>query len=163
MARPATKSIRYWLIKTEPDSFSIDDLAAAPKKTTFWSGVRNYQARNFMRDDMQPGDRVLFYHSNAEPSSVVGVATVASEGYPDHTSWDDNDHHYDPASTPTNPRWYMVDLKFERKFKRPLSLSELREVPALKQMELLRKGSRLSVQTVSEQEFQAILRLAGEK
>lgn len=151
---------KFWLVKTEPESFSIDDLAAASQKTTFWSGVRNYQARNFMRDDMKRGDRVLFYHSNAEPSAIVGVAKVVREGYPDFTSWDESDHHYDPASTPANPRWFMVDLKLERKFKHALPLAELREVPALKDMELLRKGSRLSVQPVSAKEFEAILKLA---
>jgi predicted RNA-binding protein with PUA-like domain len=151
---------KYWLVKTEPESFSIDDLAAAPQKTTFWSGVRNYQARNFMRDDMKQGDRVLFYHSNAEPPAIVGVAKVVREGYPDHTSWDESDHHFDPASTAANPRWFMVDLKLERKFKRALGLPELRDIPALKEMELLRKGSRLSVQPVSAKEFEAILKLA---
>jgi predicted RNA-binding protein with PUA-like domain len=152
---------QYWLVKTEPESYSIDDLAAEPKKTTFWSGVRNYQARNFMRDSMRRGDQVLFYHSNADPPAVVGVAEVVREGYPDHTSWDEHDHHFDPKSTPANPRWFMVDLKFVRKFKRPLSLAELRTVPALKNMELLRTGSRLSVQPVSANEFAAILKLAG--
>ncbi len=155
---PRTK--KYWLVKTEPESFSIDDLAAAPQQTTFWSGVRNYQARNYMRDEMKPGDDVLFYHSNADPSAIVGVARVARAGYPDHTAWDENDSHYDATSTPLQPRWYMVDLQFVKKFHHPLSLAELRDVPALQNMELLRKGSRLSVQVVEKEAFQSILSLA---
>lgn len=151
---------QYWLVKTEPESFSIDDLAAEPNQTTFWSGVRNYQARNFMRDQMKLGDRVLFYHSNADPPAIVGVAEVVREGYPDHTSWDESDSHYDPSSTQEDPRWYMVDLKFVRKFATPLSLADLREVAALKNMELLRKGSRLSVQPVAKAEYDAVLKLA---
>jgi predicted RNA-binding protein with PUA-like domain len=152
---------KYWLVKTEPSSYSIQDLAAEPKKTTFWSGVRNYQARNFMRDEMRKGDRVLVYHSNADPSAVVGVAKVVRESYPDHTSWDPNDHHYDPKSPENNPRWFMVDLKLERIFKEPLPLPSLRGVKGLEKMELLRKGSRLSVQPVRKSEFEKILKLAG--
>lgn len=154
--------MKYWLVKTEPESYSIDDLAAEKTKRTCWDGVRNYQARNFMRDEMQVGDRVLFYHSNAKPPAVVGVAKVVREAYPDPTAWDENDSHYDPKSSPENPRWVMVDLEFERKFAEPLSLESLREVKALKQMELLRTGSRLSVQPVRKSEFDAILKLAGD-
>jgi predicted RNA-binding protein with PUA-like domain len=151
---------QYWLVKTEPDSFSIDDLAAAPKQTTFWSGVRNYQARNFMRDQMKLGDRVLFYHSSTDPTAIVGVAEVVREGYPDHTAWDESDSHYDADSSKDKPRWYMVDLKLMRKFKTPLPLTDLRGVAALKDMELLRKGSRLSVQPVAKAEYEAVLKLA---
>src|SRR5687767_12125140 len=122
---------QYWLVKTEPDSFSIDDLAAAPKQTTCWSGVRNYQARNFMRDQMKLGDRVLFYHSSTDPTAIVGVAEVVREGYPDDTAWDESDSHYDAGSPEDNPRWYMVDLKLIRKFATPLELSDLRSVAAL--------------------------------
>lgn len=153
---------KFWLVKTEPESFSIDDLAKAPQQTTGWSGVRNYQARNYMRE-MKLGDRVLVYHSSSDPRAVVGVATVAREAHPDHTAWDTKDSHYDPQSTKDDPRWFMVDLKFEQAFKRPLPLDELRGVAALKQMELLRKGSRLSVQPVRKAEFEAILKLAGAK
>src|SRR5690349_6805901 len=103
---PAT-SQKQWLLKTEPTSVSIQDLAKAPKQTTCWDGVRNYQARNFLRDDMEMGDRVLFYHSGGEMPAIVGTADVVREAYPDPTAWDKNDHHYDPASTPDNPRWYM--------------------------------------------------------
>jgi predicted RNA-binding protein with PUA-like domain len=151
---------QYWLVKTEPESFSIDDLEASPERTTFWSGVRNYQARNYMRDQMQLGDRVLFYHSNADPPAIVGVAEVVRTGYPDHTAWDKQDSHYDPDSPEDKPRWFMVDLKFMQKFVHPLALPDLRGVAALKDMELLRKGSRLSVQPVSKQEYEAVLKLA---
>ncbi|MEQ8790351.1 MAG: EVE domain-containing protein [Pirellulaceae bacterium] len=154
-------SENYWLVKTEPSSYSIQDLAAEPKKTTFWSGVRNYQARNFMRDDMRKGDRVLFYHSNADPPAVVGVAKVVRESYPDHTAWDPDDKHFDPKSPIDSPRWFMVDIKLERIFKQPLSLESLRGVKGLEKMELLRKGSRLSVQPVRQSEFEKILKLAG--
>ena len=158
---PATA--KYWLLKTEPESFSIEDLARAPKKTTCWDGVRNYQARNFMRDEMKLGDRVLVYHSSTDAPAIVGTATIVRESYPDPTAWDKNDHHYDPASTPDNPRWCMVDIRLEQIFKEPLPLSQLRSVAALKEMELLRKGSRLSVQPVRKAEFEAVLKLAGAK
>jgi predicted RNA-binding protein with PUA-like domain len=151
---------KYWLLKTEPSSFSIQDLAAAPKQTTCWDGVRNYQARNFMRDEMKLGDRALLYHSSAEPPAVVGVVKVVRESYPDHTAWDAKDSHYDPKSTKDDPRWFMVDIQLERTFDEPLPLESLRAVKALKDMELLRKGSRLSVQPVRKAEFEAILKLA---
>lgn len=152
------KSAKFWLVKTEPQSFSIQDLAQAPGKTTCWDGVRNYQARNYLRD-MQVGDRVLFYHSGGEPA-VVGAARVVRTAYPDHTAWDKADPHYDPKSTAGNPRWFMVDLALDQIFPRPLPLTELRRVAALRDMELLRKGSRLSVQPVRKAEFNAILKLA---
>ena len=150
---------KFWLVKTEPDSFSIDDLAAAKDRTTCWDGVRNYQARNSLRE-MKVGQRVLVYHSGGEAPAVVGTARVVREAYPDHTSWNKKDPHYDPKSTPENPRWFMVDLQFDEKFKRPLPLDELRGVAALAKMELLRRGSRLSVQPVSKAEFDTILKLA---
>jgi predicted RNA-binding protein with PUA-like domain len=155
-----SSSNRFWLVKTEPETYSIQDLAAEPKKTTCWDGVRNYQARNFMRDDMKKGDRVLVYHSNANPPAVVGVATIVREAYPDHTSWDPADKHYDPKSTAQNPRWFMVDLKLQKIFTRSLALPELREQKALASMELLRKGSRLSVQPVTAKEYACIEKLA---
>ena len=131
---------KYWLVKTEPDCFSIDDLAGSPQQTTCWSGVRNYQARNFMRDEMQLGDEVLFYHSSADPPCVVGVATVAREAYPDHTAWDKKDDHFDPKASPENPIWQMVDIRFKEAFPRQLALEELRALPALRHMMLLRRG-----------------------
>lgn len=154
---------KFWLLKTEPESFSIQDLAQAPAQTTCWDGVRNYQARNYMRDEMRVGERVLLYHSSADPPAVVGTATIVREAYPDPTSWDAADSHFDPKSTPGSPRWFMVDIRLERIFKEPLPLKKLRGVPALHEMELLRKGSRLSVQPVRKGEFDAVLKLAGPK
>jgi predicted RNA-binding protein with PUA-like domain len=150
--------MKYWLLKTEPGCFSIDDLATLPEGTTSWDGVRNYQARNFMRDDMSVGDLVLFYHSVTNPS-VVGVARVAREAYPDHTAWNLEDKHFDPRSTPEKPLWFMVDVQFVEKFLNPVPLSALRGVKGLEKMELLKKGSRLSVMSVSEEEFQIVCRM----
>lgn len=151
---------KYWLLKTEPDAYSIDDLEREPKRTTFWDGVRNYQARNLLRDEMAKGDLVLFYHSSTNPPAVMGVAKIVREGYPDHTALDPKNPHFDPQSTAEQPRWFMVDIQFQQKFAKPLSLELLRTVPELKQMELLRRGSRLSVQPVRKNEFDAIMRLA---
>jgi predicted RNA-binding protein with PUA-like domain len=151
---------KYWLMKSEPGEFSIDDLAAAPDGTDHWDGVRNYQARNFMRDEMKKGDRVLFYHSGKNPS-VVGTATVAGKGYPDHTARDPNSNHYDPKSSEKNPIWYMVDIRFDQKFPRPVPLAELRKTAGLEKMMLLKKGMRLSIQPVSKEEFDIIVSLAA--
>lgn len=148
----------YWLMKSEPSAFSIDDLMSAPEQTTCWDGVRNYQARNFMRK-MAVGDLVLFYHSNADPPAAAGIAEVVKTAYPDPTQFDKKDSHYDPASHPSNPRWDMVDIKYVRKFSRPLSLDQLRKEAKLRDMVLLRKGSRLSVQPVSPLEWEHILSL----
>jgi predicted RNA-binding protein with PUA-like domain len=150
---------RHWLVKTEPDCFSIEDLAASPRQTTGWEGVRNYQARNFLKQ-MHVGDRVLVYHSGADPLAVVGVAMVVHEAYPDSTAWDPLDQHFDPKSTPKDPIWEMVDLRLEEIFPQQLTLDALRKVPALSKMELLRKGSRLSVQPVTDKEFETIIKLA---
>ncbi|WBF68606.1 EVE domain-containing protein [Desulfovibrio subterraneus] len=150
---------KYWLMKTEPGCFSIDDLKALPDSTSPWDGVRNYQARNFMRDEMRKGDKVLFYHSVTDPS-VAGVAEVVRESYPDHTSWDPEDSHFDPKSTPESPRWFMVDVRFVTKFDHPVPLRVLKATPGLENMELLRKGSRLSVMPVTEEEFSIVCSLA---
>lgn len=147
---------RYWLMKSEPSAFSIDDLSRASQQTTGWDGVRNYQARNFMRS-MAIGDRVLFYHSNADPPAVVGIAEVVKTAYVDPTQFDKKDEHYDPDSNPSTPRWDMVDIKYIRKFSQPVSLDQLRKDPKLKDMVLLRKGSRLSVQPVTPAEWEHIL------
>ena len=155
------KSPKFWLLKTEPQSFSFQDLARAPQQTTCWDGVRNYQARNFLRDEMAVGDRVLFYHSSTDQPGVVGTATVVRSAYPDPTAWDPNDSHYDAGSTREEPRWFMVDIRLERLFQEPLPLEKLRGIAALNAMELLRKGSRLSVQPVRKAEFDAVLKLAG--
>ena len=151
---------RYWLMKSEPRVFSIDDLAQSPKQTTCWDGVRNYQARNFMRT-MAVGDQVFFYHSNAEPPAVVGIAEVVRAAYPDGTQFDKTSHHYDPASDPFAPRWDMVDIRYRQTLKTSLSLDWLRQEPKLKGMILLQKGSRLSVQPVTEAEWAVVLKLAG--
>jgi predicted RNA-binding protein with PUA-like domain len=152
---------RYWLMKSEPLAFSIDDLAASPGQQTCWDGVRNYQARNYMRA-MQIGDRVLFYHSSAEPPAVVGIAEVVRTAYPDDTAFQRGNKHYDPKSQPSKPIWDMVDIKLVKKFPRPLGLDFLKEQAPLKRMELLRKGSRLSVQPVKPEEWKEIVRLANE-
>lgn len=153
--------MRYWLVKSEPDVFSFADLQAAPKKTTHWDGVRNYEARNTLRDAMKQGDRCFYYHSNAEPSGIAGICEVVREGYPDHTAFDKKDPHYDPKSKADAPTWYMVDVKAVRPFPRLISLGELREVTALKGMVLLQKGSRLSVQPVTKKEWETICAMAG--
>ena len=151
---------QYWLMKSEPSVFSIDDLARAPKRTTGWDGVRNYQARNFMRA-MKPGDQVLFYHSNANPPAIVGIAEVAAVAYPDPTQFERNHKHFDPASDPASPRWDMVDIRYVKAFAAPLSLDSLRLEKKLAGMAPLQKGSRLSVQPVTKGEWEHILKLAA--
>jgi predicted RNA-binding protein with PUA-like domain len=153
---------KYWLVKSEPDCFSINDLAKAPKRTTCWDGVRNYQARNFMRA-MKRGDGVLFYHSSTEPMAIAGTAVVAREAYPDHTALDPKNDHFDPKATSDNSIWEMVDIRLERIFDEPLTLESLRGVKQLAKMELLKRGSRLSVQPVSEQEWDTIIQLADRR
>ncbi|MDI9817867.1 MULTISPECIES: EVE domain-containing protein [unclassified Legionella] len=148
---------RYWLMKSEPDCFSIDDLRAAPHQTTHWDGVRNYQARNLMRDEMSIGDQVFFYHSNCSPPGIVGIAEVSSKAYPDHTAFDPESEHPDPKSTPDNPRWFMVDVRFKEKFKQLIPLDTLKQYPELGQMVLLRKGNRLSVLPVKKEEWDFII------
>jgi predicted RNA-binding protein with PUA-like domain len=153
--------MRHWLLKTEPETFSFDDLLRAPRKTAGWDGVRNYQARNFLRDGMKKGDLALIYHSNADPPAVVGVAEIVREGYPDPTQFDAKHDHYDPAARKDAPRWFQVDVKAVQKLKRPVPLDELRGVKALSKMPLLQRGQRLSVQPVGEREFALILELGG--
>jgi predicted RNA-binding protein with PUA-like domain len=153
--------MRYWLIKSEPGAFSIDDLKRSPKGATCWDGVRNYQARNFMRDDMKRGDLAFFYHSNCAEPGITGIVTVAKEAYPDTTAFDPRDKHYDPKSDPDRPRWYMVDVRFKRKLERTITLQELKPhaEEALKGLLLLRRGNRLSVMPVQEQHWDFILDL----
>ena len=145
-------------MKSEPSCFSIDDLKNRPQQTEHWDGVRNYQARNFMRDDMNPGDQVFFYHSNCKPPGIVGVAEVASQAYPDHTAFDPSSEHPDSNSTPDNPRWFMVDVKFVEKFDAMISLDELKNHPELDGMPLLKKGNRLSIIPVSQKEWDFIMK-----
>jgi len=153
--------MNYWLFKSEPDAFSIDDLKAMKGKKDHWDGIRNYQARNLMRDEMKKGDLGFFYHSSCKVPGIVGIVEIVREAYPDHTAHDPEAKYYDPKSSPDNPRWVMVDVRFKRKFDEVLSLSALREVEALSDMVLLRKGSRLSIQPVTEQQWHTILELAG--
>jgi len=148
----------YWLLKSEPDCYSIDDLQR--DGATFWSGVRNYQARNFMRDLMKPGDGVLFYHSGSMPPGVAGIAEIVREGYADHTALDPDDDHFDPKSTPENPIWSMVDVRFVRRFGELIPLGTLKETPGLEMMMVNQRGSRLSVQPVTEEEWEIVMRLA---
>ena len=157
----AKRDRRYWLLKSEPESFSFDDLMARPRQTTGWDGVRNYQARNFMRDEMKKGDLVFFYHSSTDPSEIVGIAEVVRESYPDPTAFDAKDSHFDPKSKPEAPTWMMVDIKGLRRLPKPLSLAELRGVKGLEKMVLLQRGSRLSVQPVTESEWKVVSKLGG--
>lgn len=151
--------MNYWLMKSEPDAFSIDDLKAMPKKTDHWDGVRNYQARNMMRDDMKKGDLVFFYHSNCKVPGIVGIMQVVKDAYPDYTANDPDSKYYDPKNDPENPRWYMVDVQYKRKLKREISLEELKTLPELEGMPLVRKGNRLSVMPVDAEHWQIILDL----
>ncbi|HCU25677.1 MAG TPA: EVE domain-containing protein [Deltaproteobacteria bacterium] len=152
--------MRCWLVKSEPEAYSIDDLKREGK--TYWSGVRNYQARNFMRDQMQVGDPILFYHSNAAPPGVAGMARVCKKAHPDFTAWDPQDEHYDPKAGPGSSLWMMVDIEFVEKFPRFVSLQELRDHPQLKTLLLLKPGQRLSIQPVEKKHFEIIQRL-GQK
>ena len=154
---------KYWLMKTEPNVYSVDDLAQEKNKTTHWDGVRNYQARNFMRDEMKKGDLVLLYHSNAKPPGVVGVCAVVKESYPDFTAFDPKDKHYDPKSKQEEPRWFMVDIKLKTKFKELIGLDYLKTVKSLDGMVLLTKGSRLSVQPVTKKQFDTIVKIADKQ
>ena len=149
----------FWLFKSEPDVFSWADLCAAPARTTSWEGVRNYQARNLLRDEMKLGDGVLFYHSNAKPQVVMGTAVIVREGYPDSAQFDPTSAYYDPTSSPEDPRWIMVDIQADRPFTRPLSLPELKANPALEGLMLVQRGARLSVQPVSKAHWDIITRL----
>ncbi len=152
--------MNHWLMKSEPSCFSIDDLQQAEHQTTCWDGVRNYQARNFMRDQMQIHDHVFFYHSNCQPPGIVGIAEIISKPYPDHTAFDPKSEHPDSKSTPENPIWYMVDIKFVTKFNQIITLEQLRQHADLVNMLLLRKGNRLSVLPVSKAEWDAIIALS---
>jgi len=151
--------MNYWLVKSEPDAFSIDDLKNSKKKTTSWDGIRNYQARNFMRDDMRTGDQVLFYHSSCKEIGIVGLAEVVKESYPDHTSWDPESKYFDPKSSEDKPRWFMVDIKWQKTFKERLSLEEVKGTPSLAEIRLIQKGGRLSVMPIEKKHFETILKI----
>lgn len=148
---------QYWLMKSEPETFSIDDLKNRPTKTESWDGVRNYQARNMMRDQMQIKDQIFFYHSNCKEPGIVGIVEVVKTAHPDHTALDPKSKYYDPKASKDNPRWFMVDVKFKKKFHDIIALTDLKNNKDLKNMALVRNGNRLSVMPVSEQEWHSIL------
>ncbi|MGE0764485.1 MAG: EVE domain-containing protein [Bdellovibrionales bacterium] len=152
---------RYWLMKSEPGVFSIQDLAK--KRKSLWDGVRNYQARNFMTQQMSPGDVVLFYHSSCEPPGVAGLAKVSGHAVPDPSQFDKKSEYYEPKATPSKPVWFCVEVEFVREFKKLLPLETIRKTPKLSDLPLLQKGQRLSIQPVSAKQFQLLLELAGEK
>ena len=153
--------MRYWLMKTEPTTFSVEDLEGAKRQTTGWDGVRNYQARNMLREDMKKGDQAFLYYSSTDVPGIVAIMKVVKEGYPDPTALDRKNHHYDPDSDPANPRWFMVDVQLERRLERVITLEELRKhaTKQLKNMVLLRKGNRLSITPVEPEEWTFILSL----
>jgi len=153
-----SRPLNYWLMKSEPDAFGIDDLKSRPRKTEPWDGVRNYQARNFMRDDMKKGDLIFFYHSNCKVPGIVGIAEVASKPYPDPTQFDPDSKYFDPKSDPDDPRWILVDVKYKRHLKRVLSLSEIKDhAEALGDFALTRRGNRLSIMPVSAEQWDYLL------
>ncbi len=151
----------YWLLKSEPSCFSLEDLKQSPNQTTHWDGIRNYQARNFMRNDMQVGDKAFFYHSSCTPPGIIGTMTVVKEAYPDYTAFDPKSDHPDPKSTPENPRWFMVDVRFEHEFKQLIPLERLKQQPELQHMQLLQKGNRLSILPITPDEW-AFIHTLGE-
>ncbi len=153
--------MNYWLMKSEPDVYGIDHLKAEPDQTDHWDGVRNYQARNMMRDQMKVGDQVFFYHSNCKVPGIVGIMEITREGYVDHTAFDPEAHYYDPKSDPEKPRWYMVDVRYVRHLKREISLQELKQYAdgPLADLPLLRRGNRLSIMPVSKAQWDFILSL----
>ena len=153
--------MKYWLMKNEPEDYSVDDLERAG--TDYWDGIRNYQVRNFMRDEMSVGDQAFFYHSNCKVPGIFGIMEIASEAYPDHTAWDPNEHYYDPRSTPESPVWLMVDVKFIHKFENPVTLKELRTHPELSEMRILQRGNRLSVTPLTREHWNFILGLTGKE
>jgi predicted RNA-binding protein with PUA-like domain len=156
--QPNWKFMNYWLMKSEPETFGIDHLKKAPNKTHCWDGVRNYQARNYMRDAMQIGDQAFFYHSNCKTPGIVGIVEIVSASYPDHTAFDPESKYYDPKATSANPRWFMRDIKFIKKLETMISITELRANPGLSNMIILKPGNRLSITPVTAQEWRVINR-----
>lgn len=149
--------MNYWLMKSEPDTFGISHLRHKPRQTEHWDGVRNYQARNMLRDQMRVGDLAFFYHSNCPQPGIVGIIEVVTAGYPDHTAFDPSSNHYDPGSTPENPRWYMVDVRFVRELRRAVTLQELKAHPGLSSMPLVQRANRLSIMPVTAEQWRLIL------
>jgi predicted RNA-binding protein with PUA-like domain len=151
--------MKYWIMKSEPETYGIEDLAREKNQTGCWEGVRNYQARNMMRDDMKVGDKVFFYHSSCKHPGIVATATVVKEAYPDFTSWDPTSKYFDPKSTKENPRWFMVDIKLDENFAQPITLQVLKEHKFLSELLILRAGNRLSITPISKQEWESIMKL----
>jgi predicted RNA-binding protein with PUA-like domain len=158
--KAAHRGRQYWLLKSDAESFSFDDLWRLPNRTTHWDGVRNFQARNFLRDEMKKGDLAFFYHSGGDDPGVVGIVEVVREGYPDHTAFDPKDPHFDPKSKKESPTWSMVDIHAVERFPRAVSLAEMRKRPELEGLPLLQKGNRLSVQRVGSTEWNAVVALS---
>jgi len=149
--------MNYWLMKSEPDIFGIDDLRERPRQTEPWDGVRNYQARNMLRDQMRRGDHAFFYHSNCKEPGIVGIMEIVREGYPDDSAWDPKSPHFDPKSTPLQPRWYKVDVRYQLKLRRCITLQELKRHPELAALPLLKRGNRLSIMPVTPDQWRRIL------
>ena len=154
-------SKKFWLFKSEPSEYSWEDLKKSKNQTTFWDGVRNYQARNFLRDEIKLGDGVLFYQSSTEPLAIVGYCEVVKEGYPDHTQFDKKNDHYDEKANPKSPTWFMVDIKLAKEFKNPVTLDSIKVNSKLKNMKLIQRGQRLSIQPVTQAEWDEILKMGS--
>jgi predicted RNA-binding protein with PUA-like domain len=154
-------SKKYWLFKSDPDEFSWEDLKKSKNKITFWDGIRNYQARNFIRDEMKKGDGVLFYHSSSDPLAVMGICEIVKEGYPDHTQFDSHNDHFDPKAKKDNPSWFMVDIKLVKELKTPVTLDQIKANPKLKNMKLVQRGQRLSVMPVTMDEWKEIIKMGS--
>lgn len=152
---------KYWLVKSEPENFSIDDLKKSKNQTTNWDGVRNYQARNYIRDEMKIGDGVLFYHSNTDPLAVVGYCEVVKKAYADHTQFDPENIHFDPKADPKNPTWFMIDIKFIKEFISPVTIESIKVNPNLKNLRLIQRGNRLSIMPVTKDEWNEILKMGN--
>lgn len=160
---PTKKTPGFWLMKSEPSTFSIDDLAKSQNKISPWDGVRNYKARNYIKDDMKIGDEAFFYHSSCKVPAIVGLVEIVSAAYPDPSALDKRSPYYDPKSSTQTPRWFMVDVRFKQKFNMPIPLIDLKQNPKLKGFTLLKKGNRLSIMPVTSQEWQTILTMIHEK
>ena len=154
---------KYWLVKSEPEVFFFFVLKQSKNQTTYWDGVRNYQARNFLRDELKKGDQVLFYHSGSENLAVMGICEVVKEGYPDHTQFEPDNDHYDPKADPKNPTWIMIDIKFVKEFKTLVTLDAIKSNPKLKNMKLIARGNRLSVMPATKEEFDEIEKMGNKK
>lgn len=153
--------MNYWIFKSEPDAYSWSDLLSEENKTEHWDGIRNYQARNFLRDKVKIGDKVFFYHSNCKIPGIIGIATVVKESYPDHTAFDPSQKYYDPKSDPENPRWYMVDIQAEKELRNFVSLHDMKSLDTLSDMKLVQKGNRLSIMPIEKHHFELILELGA--